>query len=70
MGKYIVSNSKSSNSAENRFFCNNYYKNTTNVNESDSYSESIEINCEKINNKSYINSFNAYSFINHFNKEA
>ncbi len=67
MGKYIVSNS---NSAENRFFCNNYYKNTANVNESDSYSESIEINCEKINNKSYIDSFNAYSFINHFNKES
>ena len=42
-----MSNSKSSNSAENRFFCNNYYKNTANVNESDSYSESIEINCKK-----------------------
>ena len=65
-----MSNSKSSNSVENRFFCNNYYKNTANINESDSYSESIEINCAKINNKSYIDFFNTYSFINHFNKEA
>ena len=65
-----MSNSKSSNSTENRFFCNNYYKNTANINESDSYSESIEINCAKVNNKIYIDSFNAYSFINSFNKES
>lgn len=48
------------------------FKNDESLNEFDSYAErlDIEIDYTKINDKSYIDSFNVCSLTNHFNKEA